>query len=52
LGFLKSIEEYKLNPVASEPADWETDKAEAVFSQLFSDFPDIEGVFAATMPWR
>ncbi|MDB4582149.1 substrate-binding domain-containing protein [Draconibacterium sp.] len=44
LGFLKSIEEYQLNLVASEAADWETEKAEQVFEKLFAKYPDIKGV--------
>lgn len=44
LGFLKSIEEYELNLVASEAADWETEKAEKVFEELFAENPDIKGV--------
>jgi len=43
-GFLKSIAEYQLKLVASEAADWETDKAEKVFEALFAKHPDIEGV--------
>lgn len=43
-GFLKSIEEHQLNLVASEAADWETDKAEQVFTRLFAEHPDIDGV--------
>jgi ribose transport system substrate-binding protein len=43
-GFLKSINEFQLQLVASEAADWESDKAEKVFSELFKRHPDIEGV--------
>ena len=43
-GFLKSIDAYQLNLVASEAADWETDKAEKVFEKLFAKNPDVEGV--------
>jgi ribose transport system substrate-binding protein len=43
-GFLRSIAEYKLDLVASEAADWETDKAEKVFAGLFAKHADIEGV--------
>ncbi|MDP2038712.1 MAG: substrate-binding domain-containing protein, partial [Ignavibacteria bacterium] len=43
-GFLKSIEEHQLNLVASETADWETDKAEQVFTKLFAEHSDIDGV--------
>ena len=44
LGFLKSIEEYQLNLLASEAADWETGKAEKVFEELFAKNRDIKGV--------
>ena len=43
-GFLRSIEEYQLELVASEPADWETGKAEKVFESLFNKYHDIGGV--------
>jgi ribose transport system substrate-binding protein len=44
-GFMESIEEYGLNLVASQPADWETDKAEKVFAGLYCTHPEVEGVF-------
>jgi len=43
-GFMESINEYHLNLVASEAADWETDKAAQVFTQLLSEHPDVDGV--------
>jgi ribose transport system substrate-binding protein len=43
-GFLKSIDKYQLILVASEAADWETDKAEKVFEELYAKNPDVEGV--------
>ena len=43
-GFLKSIAGNQLQLVASEAADWETDKAEKVFEGLFAEYTDIEGV--------
>ncbi|MBP1640307.1 MAG: LacI family transcriptional regulator [Bacteroidetes bacterium] len=46
-GFLKSIEENELHLVASEAADWETDKAEEVFARLYVQHPDIEGVMCS-----
>ncbi|MDD3321059.1 MAG: substrate-binding domain-containing protein [Paludibacter sp.] len=46
-GFLKSIAEYQLNLVASEAADWETEKAKSVFEKLFALHPDVEGVFCS-----
>lgn len=46
-GFLKSIEENNLQLVASEAADWETDKAAEVFGRLFAQHPDIDGVMCS-----
>ena len=43
-GFLKTIADYQLNLIASEAADWETDKAEKVFEDIFTQHQDIEGV--------
>jgi ribose transport system substrate-binding protein len=47
LGFLRSIAEQQLNLVASEAADWETDKAEQVFEKLLAENPDVEGVMCS-----
>ena len=46
-GFLKSIDEFGLNLVASASADWETDRAEKVFSELYAKHPDIDGVMCS-----
>lgn len=46
-GFLQSIAENHLSLVASEAADWETNKAEQVFSRLFALHPDIDGVMCS-----
>jgi len=46
-GFLKSIAEHRLNLVASEAADWETTKAEQVFKRLYTENPEVEGVFCS-----
>lgn len=46
-GFLKSINEYGLDLVASASAAWETDKAEEVFSELFTMHQDIDGVMCS-----
>lgn len=43
-GFLRSVSENHLQLVASEAADWETDKAEKTFEKLFLQYPDVEGV--------
>lgn len=46
-GFLRSITDHQLNLVASEAADWETDKAEEVFNRLYAENPEIEGVMCS-----
>lgn len=43
-GFLKTIADYQLNLIASEAADWETDKAETVFEILLAQYQDVDGV--------
>jgi ribose transport system substrate-binding protein len=43
-GFLKSIDAFGLKLAASEAADWETGKAEQVFTKLYAVHPDVEGV--------
>ena len=43
-GFMESVEAYGLNVVASEAADWETGKAEQVFTRLYAQHPDVDGV--------
>jgi ribose transport system substrate-binding protein len=43
-GFLKAIAENGLNMVASEAADWETEKAEQVFGKLLTQHPGVDGV--------
>ncbi|MFO7657307.1 MAG: sugar ABC transporter substrate-binding protein [Bacteroidales bacterium] len=46
-GFLKSVDEFGLNLVASAAADWETGKAEKVFEELYEKYPDIDGVMCS-----
>lgn len=46
-GFLASIGENGLDLLASEPADWETDKAELIFEKLYAEHPDVEGVMCS-----
>jgi len=46
-GFIKSIEEFGLNLLASETANWETEQAEAIFSELWQKYPDVEGVMCS-----
>jgi ribose transport system substrate-binding protein len=44
-GYNRAIIESNLNLVASESADWETEKAAEVFSSLISQYPKVKGVF-------
>ena len=46
-GFLKSINEYGLDLLASGVANWETDQASSAFSSLFQQNPDVQGVMCA-----
>ncbi len=46
-GFMESISESGLQLLASEPADWETDKAEQVFSSLYEKYPGVQGVLCS-----
>jgi ribose transport system substrate-binding protein len=46
-GFLKTIEEYKLELLATAVGNWETGQAAGAFSALMERYPRIEGVFCA-----
>ena len=46
-GFLNSINEYGLKLLASGVANWETEQASSVFSSLFEQNPDVQGVMCA-----
>jgi ribose transport system substrate-binding protein len=46
-GFLMSIHDNGLQLLASEPADWETQKARLVFEKLFKKHPDVDGVMCS-----
>ena len=46
-GFLNSINEYGLNLLASGVANWETEQAFSVFSSLFQQNPDVQGIMCA-----
>ena len=46
-GFLNSINEYGLNLLASGVANWETEQASSVFSDLLQQNPDVQGVMCA-----
>jgi ribose transport system substrate-binding protein len=46
-GFLESIKENGLQLLASEAANWETGKAEKVFTKLFANYPDVQGIMCS-----
>jgi ribose transport system substrate-binding protein len=46
-GFLRSINEYGLTLLDSGIANWETDQAFRIFSELLSKHPDVQGVMCA-----
>lgn len=46
-GFLKSIKEYGLTLLDSGVANWETDQAFTIFSELFRKHPGVQGVMCA-----
>lgn len=46
-GFMESIAENGLQLLASEPADWETAKAEEVFQRLITQYPETKGVLCS-----
>ena len=46
-GFMESVAAHGLNVVASEAADWETGKAEQVFTELYAQHPEVEGVMCS-----
>ena len=47
LGFDDAVQEGKLDVLASTTADWETEEANTVFSNLLTAHPEIQGVMAA-----
>lgn len=47
LGFQDAAKAGKLNVVASQTAHWETEEANAVFTNILTANPDIKGVMAA-----
>lgn len=46
-GFLRTIEEYKLELLATAIGNWETGQAAEAFTALFEQLPQIEGVMCA-----
>lgn len=46
-GFMRSVETYNLNLLASTTAHWETEEANTVMTNLLTKHPDVEGVMCA-----
>jgi ribose transport system substrate-binding protein len=46
-GFMDSIDEYGLELLASETANWETEKALSLVSDLITANPDVDGIMCA-----
>lgn len=46
-GFMQSIEEYNLNLLASETANWETDQAKTVMAGIIEKYPSIHGIMCS-----
>lgn len=46
-GFLKAIHESALKLVATQPADWETAKAQTLFRRIWEEHPSLKGVFCS-----
>ncbi len=46
-GFMRSIEKYKLDLLASRTAHWETEEANTVVTNLLTAHPDVQGIMCA-----
>lgn len=46
-GFMKTVEKYDLDLLASTTAHWETEEANTVMTNLLTRFPDVQGVMCA-----
>lgn len=46
-GFMKAVEQYEFELLASETAEWETDTAASVMAGFLADHKDIQGVLCA-----
>ena len=46
-GFMKVVEAYGLNLLASTTAHWETEEANTVMTNLLTKYPDVQGVMCA-----
>jgi ribose transport system substrate-binding protein len=47
LGFDDSVAEYKLDLLESRTANWETEEANSVMTDMLTKYPDVQGVMAA-----
>lgn len=46
-GFMRSVEKYKLDLLASRTAHWETEEANTVVTNLLTAHPDVQGIMCA-----
>jgi ribose transport system substrate-binding protein len=46
-GFMRSVDKYGLNLLASNTAHWETEEANSVMTNLLVKYPDVQGVMCA-----
>ena len=46
-GFLRSVDKYGLNLLASNTAHWETEEANSLMTNLLIRYPDVQGVMCA-----
>ncbi|MDR1534130.1 MAG: sugar ABC transporter substrate-binding protein [Planctomycetota bacterium] len=46
-GFMRTVEKYGLNLLASNTAHWETEEANTLMTNLLTRFPDVRGVMCA-----
>jgi len=46
-GFMRSVEKYKLDLLASRTAHWETEEANTVVTNLITAHPDVQGIMCA-----
>jgi ribose transport system substrate-binding protein len=47
MGFDDSVAEYKLDLLESRTANWETEEANSVMTDMLTKYPDVQGVMAA-----
>jgi len=46
-GFMRSVEAYNFDLLASRTAHWETEEANTVMTNLLTKYPDVEGIMCA-----